>query len=92
MSYQPILVILKKDLDKHKELIVDGVWQYSISDEEQRGEEGLTVMEYLKSLYEHKPLKIGGVELILCAPCLSSFNGKVREKLKELNVEFREDW
>jgi hypothetical protein len=93
MSYEPTLVILKKDLDKHKELIVDGDWQYNISDKEQRGEDGLTVMEYIQDVYvKHKPIKVGGVELILCAPCFTSFNGKVREKLKELNVEFAEDW
>ena len=89
MSYEPTLVILKKDLDKHRDLIVDGDWQYKISDKEQRGEDGLTVMEYIKDVYTtNKPVKVGGVELLLCEPCFTSFNDKVREKLEELEVEF----
>jgi hypothetical protein len=92
MSYEPTLVILKKDLDKHKDLIIDGNWQYSISEDEQRGEEGLTVMEYIKNVYtRHSPIKVGGIELVLCTPCFSSFNAKVREKLKELKIEFAEN-
>lgn len=49
MSYEPTLVVLKSSLDKHKELFQNGIWQYETNseDEEERGEDGLTVMEYL---------------------------------------------
>lgn len=91
MSYEPTLVILKKDLEKHQDLIVDGDWQYKINDKEDKGEEGLTVMEYLRDLYvKDKSVKVGGVELLLCTPTFSTFNRKVREKLHELDVEFAE--
>ncbi len=91
MSYEPTLLILKKDLDKHQDLIVDGNWQYSTNKEE-KGEEGLTVMEYIKEVYtKHRMVEIGGVELLLCNPTFSTFNKKVREKLAELNVEFAEN-
>ncbi len=94
MSYEPTLVILKKDLDKHEELIVNGGWQYDNSDESTRGGElGMTVMEYIQNVYtKYKPLKIGGIEIIICQPSLTSYNKSIRDKLTELNVEFGEDW
>lgn len=89
MSYEPTLLIIKKDLDKHNELLIDGVWQYQNNNKEEKGEEGLTVMEYIRDVYEkHKPIKIAGIELFLCTPTFSSFNKSVRKKLEELNVEF----
>lgn len=52
MSYTPTLLILKKDLDKNKELIIDGDWQYKVVDSKtSRSEEGKTVMGYLKYIY-----------------------------------------
>lgn len=98
MSYEPTLLCMKKDLDKHKELILNGDWQYSGTKQFKKdqktgtGEDGMTVMEYIKDVYAtSKPLSIGGIQLIAMAPCFSSFNGHVRNKLKELNVEFAED-
>jgi len=89
MSYEPTLVILKKDLDKHEKLITNGNWLYDGSDEKTRGgEEGKTVMEYIKEVYEQKPTIVGGLELLVCSPCFSSYNKKIREKLDELNVEY----
>ena len=94
MSYEPTLVILKKDLDKHKELILDGAWQYDGSDEKTRGEEGnQTIMEYIQDVYKnHSLVIVGGVELLLCSPCFSSYNKQIRDKLTELKVEFGESW
>jgi len=92
MSYEPTLVISKKDLDKHKKLIVDGDWQYEDNSKEPKGEDGLTVMEYLKDVYKtHKVIKVKKVEMVLCSPCFTSFNALVRKKLDELGVEYAED-
>lgn len=91
MSYEPTLVILKSSFDKHKELLLDGTWQYEIKEDEDRGEEGLTVMEYLQSiikLKQDKPVKIAGIELYLVNPTFTSFNMQVRKKLTELDVEY----
>lgn len=93
MSYEPTLVILKKDLDKHKELILDGAWQYDTSDESTRGGEShQTTMEYIQEIYKHTPVTVGGVELLLCSPSFSSYNKQIRNKLDELKVEYGEDW
>lgn len=93
MSYEPTIIALKKDLDKHKALIVDGMWQYSgtkefTKDQKINTQDDGTVMECIKSAYEHNGTKVGGVEIILLTPDLSSFNKAVRDKLTELNVEF----
>lgn len=90
MSYEPTLVILKKDLDKHKDLIENGNWQYDRSDENSRGGEyNMTVIEYIRDVYKKYPITVvSGIELILCHPALTSYNKKIREKLKELEVEF----
>ena len=91
MSYEPTLVISKKDLDKHDSLLIDGAWQYQNTEKEPKGEDGLTVMEYIRDIYKNRtPVKISGVELIICNPSLTRFNRSVREKLTELNVEFEE--
>lgn len=91
MSYEPTLVILKKDLKKQEDLLENGDWQYKDKNDEKIGEEGKTVMEYLQDVNRRKTIIIGKVELVLCSPCFSSFNKAVREKLQELNIEFAED-
>lgn len=98
MSYEPTIIVLKKDLDKHKDFILYGDWQYSTTkegkkDEKTRGgEDNNTVMEEIKWAYEkYNVISIGGIELILMSPCFSQFNKKVREKLDELNVEYALD-
>ena len=95
MSYEPTIIVLKKDLDKHKDYILYGDWQYPTTkegkkDEKTRGgEEGKTVMEEIKWAYEkHNVVSVGGVQLILLSPCFSSFNKKVRDKLDELEIEY----
>src|SRR5437762_10511444 len=95
MSYEPTIIALKKDLDKNKELIVDGNWQYegtkeNKKDEKTRGGEGNeTVMEYIKKSYENnRGIKVGGIELILMRPTLTLFNEAVRNKLYELKINF----
>ncbi len=93
MGYVPTLVILKKDLDKHRDLLEDGSWQYDGSQEkEEKGEAEQTVMEYLQHIHKRiakgNYATVGGVELIICEPSLSNFNRAVRNKLTELNIDF----
>lgn len=92
MSYTPTLIILKKDLDKHKELFQNGLWKHGadVKDAATRPfEEGMTVMEFIYSnAYTKKPITIGGIEIVLCTTEFSSSNEVLRQKLKELNIEF----
>jgi hypothetical protein len=95
MSYEPTIIALKKDLDKNRELIVDGDWQYegtkeNKKDEKTRGGEfNQTVMEYIKNAYENNNVvRVGGIELILMEPQLTSYNEAVRNKLYELKINF----
>lgn len=32
------------------------------------------------------------LELVICSPKLTTFNGMVRNRLNELDVDFRTDW
>ncbi|HWY33229.1 MAG TPA: hypothetical protein VNX68_01205 [Nitrosopumilaceae archaeon] len=92
MSYEPALIILKKDLDKYKNLFHYGEIKNADSKED-TSEEGLTAMQYIKRVYDqHKTLRIGGVELVVCSPSHTSFNQKVRGKLTELHIEFETHW
>jgi len=89
MSYEPTLIILKTSIDKHMDLLINGTWQFNIKDDAHRGEDGLTVMEYLQYVCKNdKPIKIGGIELYLTTPCFTTFNQEVRKKLHDLNIEF----
>ena len=95
MSYEPTILVLKKDLDKHKDLILYGDWQYPTTkegkkDEKTRGgEDNQTVMETIKWVYEnHDVISVGGIELILFTPLFGQFNKKVRDKLDELEIEY----
>ena len=94
MSYEPDLIIRKSDLEKHKEYLCAEDYMLTNKQKEEDtknkgGEDGNSPREYLgyvlvKSTY----FKIGDIEMFLCQPCLSTFNRLVREKLKELNIEF----
>lgn len=90
MSYVPILVISKADMDKYEELLIRGAWQYDNSDEYTRGgEDGTTVLEYLRDVYvNHRVMSIKGVEFYMCSPSYSSYNKSIRDKLEELGIEY----
>lgn len=92
MGYTPELLIMKKDLDKHRDYLLNGKWQYDGSQDKLKGgEEGLSPLEYIKQAYERDEnsfVKIGGIELILCTPEFSSFNREVRELLTDLKIEY----
>lgn len=94
MSYTPTLLILKKDLDKHKDFLLNGKWQYDGSQDKLRGgEDNNSPLEYLKDVYERlSPVQIAGIELLLCTPEFSTFNREVRELLDELKVEYAKSY
>lgn len=85
MSYEPILIIRKKDLNKIlPELEKE---QYDTDADTVR------VAEYLLRVNRiRKTIKFDDLELVLCDPIYSSFNALVRERLKKGGVDFREDW
>ena len=84
MSYEPTLIIRKKDLDKVQPILENE--QYSLN------EDTAKVAEYLLVVSKYETKKFDDLELVLCSPEFSSFNRSVREHLAELNVDFREDW
>ena len=84
MSYEPTLIIRKKDLDKALPILEEE--QYSAD------EDAVKVAEYLLQVSKYETKKFDDLELVLCSPEFSSFNRLVRERLIELNVDFREDW
>lgn len=84
MSYEPTLIIRKKDLDKALPILEEE--QYSAD------EDTVKVAEYLLRVSKYEPKKFDDLELVLCSPEFTSFNRLVRERLTELNVDFREDW
>jgi hypothetical protein len=84
MSYEPTLIIRKKDLDKALPILENE--QYSAD------EDTVKVAEYLLKVSKYETKKFDDLELVLCSPEFSSFNRSVRERLTELNVDFREDW
>lgn len=93
MSYEPTIIALKKDLDKHENYIRDGLWEYSGTkefkdDQKIKTVDDGTVMECIRDAYKNATAKIGGIEIVLLTPNLSSFNKAVRDKLTSLKVEF----
>lgn len=85
MSYEPTLIIRKSDLNT-KEVIKNlESEQYCGDDDKER------VAKYLLGVNEYKTIKFDDVELVLCYPELTSFNGLVRSKLRDLKIDFRED-
>lgn len=84
MSYEPTLIIRKKDLDKALPILENE--QYNAD------EDTVKVAEYLLTVSKYETKKFDDLELVICSPEFSSFNRSVRERLTELNVDFREDW
>ena len=84
MGYEPTLIIRKLDLNKALPTIIEE--QYC------GGDEVTKVAEYLIDVSNFPTIKFDDLELVLCAPEFSSFNLAVRERLTDLNVDFRTDW
>ena len=84
MSYEPTLIIRKKDLDKVHQILEKE--QYSANEDTSK------VAAYLLEVSKYETIKFDDLELVLCSPNYSAFNRAVRERLTELNVDFRENW
>lgn len=83
MSYEPTLIIRKKDLDKALLILEEEQWSADKDIEK--------VAKYLLQVSKYDVIKFDELELVLCCPEFTSFNSLVRERLTELNVDYRED-
>lgn len=82
MSYEPILVIKKNDLEKHKTELDN--WA-----ELKEGILKEKIYKYLNEVLENKyNPKIDGIELLICQPELTSFNAAVRKVLYDWKIQF----
>lgn len=84
MSYEPTLIIRKNDLDKALPTLE--------KDRYTSNAEAKKVAEYLYNVGSFTPIVFDKLRLVLCTPEHTSFNQKVREKLIELDIDFREDF
>ena len=84
MSYEPTLLIRKKDLDKTLPILEEEQWSLDKDIEE--------VANYLLQVSKYDVIKFDELELVLCSPELTSFNLLIRERLTELNVDYRMYW
>ena len=84
MSYEPTLIIRKKDLDKVLPILEEEQWSADKDIEK--------VAKYLLQVSKYDVIKFDELELVLCSPEFTSFNRLVRERLTELNVDYRKDW
>jgi hypothetical protein len=85
MSYEPKLIIRKKDLNNKKVIDILEKEQYCGDEEKER------VSKYLLMVNNYATIKFDDLELVLCSPELTTFNRLVREKLTKLKVDFRQD-
>lgn len=85
MSYEPTLIIKKKDLNSKKVVELLEKEQYS------KIEEKANVAEYLLEVNQRQTIKFDELEIVICRPELTTFNRLVRQKLQKLKVDFRED-
>ena len=83
MSYEPTLIIRKKDLDKALPILEKELYS--------KKEETAEVAKYLLMVSKSQSHKFDKVEIILCTPEFSSFSNAVRNKLSKLNVDFRQE-
>ena len=81
MSYAPIIIIKKTDLDKYADYLAQDYFWKKDSDRE--------VLDYLKSIVNDNDVPaIDGIKLLICHPDLSGFNSRVREQLDDWNVQY----
>lgn len=83
MGFEPTLIIRKKDLDKH--IGVFEKEQYSNDELIER------VAKYLIQVSEYETIKFDDLELVICKPEFTYFNNEVRNRLHELEIDFRID-
>ena len=84
MSYEPQLIIRKDQLAKCEHFLE--LEQYG------NDEQAAKVAKFLLDVNKHPAIKFDYLELVLCKPELTSFNDAVRNKLHELEIDFRTDW
>lgn len=83
MSFEPTLILRKKDLEKSISILEQE--QYSADDDTIR------VAEYLLNVNTYETVKFDELELVICQPEFTGFNSLVRDKLRELEIDFRLD-
>lgn len=89
MSYEPTILILKEDLDKNTDFIVDGDWQWEEKGKYAPGKEKRKVLEFLQEiLTDNNSCSIAGIKLYVCKPEFTSFNEAVRNQLDEFEIEY----
>jgi len=81
MSYVPMLVINKKQLDKQIIRLE--------KEECDKGEDVKEVARFLIKVANYESINFDGLELVICTPEFTGFNLGVRLKLIELDVEYR---
>jgi len=85
MSYEPNLIIRRKDLEKALPSLIERRWS---TDEDTQH-----IAKYLMYVLDkHMVIKFDDLELVLCKPELTSFNKLVRDCLYELDVDYREEY
>lgn len=83
MSYEPRIIIRKKDLVKALPKLEKE--QYHKKDEI------ATIAQYLLKICESQSIKFDELELVLCQPEGSNFNSNIRNKLTKLKVDYQLD-
>jgi len=83
MSYEPRLIIRRSDLIKH-----ENTFEYEQYDLDKDNAE---VSKYLLNIVKGGYIKFKEIELYICQPEFSKFNSDVRDKLIELDVEYKID-
>ena len=85
MSYEPTLIIRSTELKSKEEILTRDL--YSGDDDMEK------VAKYLLFVInKYETFKFDELELVMCSPEFTSFNALVRDKLEELDVDFRENW
>ena len=91
MSYTPIIIIKKSEIDAKIIPILTLYEKYSYNDEETRGGEyGETILQYIhrRTILEPSKCNIFGIECVYMLPQFSTYNKDIRNKLNELSVEY----
>lgn len=85
MSFEPTLIIRKRDLNSKKVIQILEKEQYCGDEKKEK------VAEYLLRVNRSGTFSFDNVELVLCQPEYTWFNKLVRYKLTKLKVEFAMD-
>lgn len=82
MSYEPTLIVSWNDLQTNKNEITSRVYKTKWSE----------AAEFLEKHLNYTPVQVKGTNIILLKPELTSFNKKVRELLRDLDIDFGTDY